>query len=245
MRTVRILQTLEELAHGAAQDFVDVANASIAARGRFTVALTGGTTPKDAYAMLATDAYASRIDWARVFVFWGDERCVPPGDAESNFRMANDALLRHVPIPPANVHRMRGEDEPDAAAAAYERVLDEVVGSRFDLINLGMGRDAHIASLFPGSAVLHEQTRRVCAAYSEETRMWRITMTPVMINAAANITFIVAGRDKADAVARVLAGPRDSNTAPAQIVAPVNGDVRWLIDAESAAFYDVSSQRAT
>src|SRR5688572_19265866 len=108
MRTVRVLQSLEDLAHAAAEDFVDVANDAIRANGRFAVALTGGTTPKDTYAMLATDAYASRINWNRVFVFWGDERCVPPDHPESNFRMANDALLRHVPIPRENVQRMRG-----------------------------------------------------------------------------------------------------------------------------------------
>lgn len=230
-----ILPTADELARAAAEDFVRTANECIADRGRFTVALTGGSTPRNTYATLASGAYVSRVDWTRVHVFWGDERCVPPTDAASNFGMARAVLLDHVPIAPDNIHRMRGEDEPRAAAAAYERLIETIVGDRFDLIHLGLGRDAHIASLFPGSPALSETKRRVCAQYAEEAGMWRITITPVVINSAANITFIVAGAEKADAVARVLEGPRDPEHAPAQIVAPASGRVLWLIDAAAAS----------
>lgn len=232
---VKILPTAEELAHAVAEDFVQIAKQSIAERGRFTVALTGGTTPKDAYTTLSSDVYASQVDWSRVFVFWGDERCVPPTDRASNFGMARAALLDHVPIPPRNVHRMRGEEEPGVAAAAYERLIEEVVGDRFDLIHLGMGADAHIASLFPRSPVLHETKRRVCALHVAAVGMWRITMTPLVINSAANITFIVAGKSKASAVARVLEGPRDPVNVPAQSVAPDDGRVLWLIDDAAAS----------
>lgn len=232
---IHVHSTLEELARAAADDFVKLAQDCIADHGRFTVALTGGSTTRDTYELIATDPYASRVDWARVYVFWGDERCVPPSDDASNFRMARVALLDHVPIPPQNVHRMRGEVEPAAAAAAYESLVDEIVSDRFDLIHLGMGADAHIASLFPGSDALHETTRKVCAEYVDDVGMWRITLTPVVINGAANITFIVAGTNKAAAVARVLQGPRDPNSVPAQIVAPNGGRVVWLIDAEAAS----------
>ena len=231
---LRVLPTLRDLAHAAALDFVQRAEAAIEKHDRFTVALTGGSTPRDAYAMLASNAYASRVNWQRVILFWGDERCVPPDAAASNYRMVKRALLDHVPIPAENIHRMRGEDNPAEAAAAYERLLDEIVGERFDFIHLGMGDDAHIASLFPGSDGLHEQTRRVVAQYAADQKMWRITLTPAAINRADHITFLVAGSRKADAVARVLKGPQDPDANPAQIVAPEDGHVLWLIDADAA-----------
>ena len=204
---LRILQTPTQLSHAVAENFVELAHDSIARRGRFMVAFTGGRTPKQAYHLLADKAYAARVDWSRVHVFWGDERCVPPEDEASNFRMAREALLDHIPLPAQNVHRMKGEDEPGAAAAAYEQQLDEIVGPRFDLIHLGMGADAHIASLFPGGSAFRERRRRVCAEFVKELGMWRLTLTPAAINQAAHITFIVAGAEKADAVAHVLEGP--------------------------------------
>src|SRR5688500_16237918 len=186
---IQILPSPAELARAAAENFALLANNAIADHGRFTVALTGGRTPRETYETIASEAYAARVDWLRVHVFWGDERCVPPGDESSNFLMARETLLDHVPIPPGNVHRMRGADEPTAAAAAYESIIDEFVGEPFDLSHLGIGADAHVASLFPGSSALHESTRKVCAALGAD--MWRITMTPIVINSAANITFMV------------------------------------------------------
>ena len=232
--TIQVLPAPAELAHAVAQDFVTQAEAAIAARGRFTIALTGGTTPREAYQVLGTEPYAERVDWAQVLVFWGDERCVPPDHADSNFRMAREALLSRVPIPSANVHRMRGEDQPRAAAAAYEKLIAEIVGPRFDLVHLGMGTDAHIASLFPNSAALSESERRVCAQFAKHLDMWRITMTPVLINDAARVTFIVAGAAKAAAVATVLEGAHAPRQTPAQIVAPHTGDVLWLLDRAAA-----------
>ena len=232
---LKILPSTAELARAAAEDFVTRAQASLAAKGAFKVALTGASTPRDTYALLATETYTSRIDWSHVYVFWGDERCVPPDHESSNFRMARIALLDHVPIPAENVFRMHGEDPPQAAAAAYEQLLNDVVGDRFDLIHLGMGADAHIASLFPGSAALHEKRRRVHAQLVESAGMWRITLTPVVINRAASITFIVAGPQKARAVAAVLEGPYAPVNFPAQIVSPADGEVLWLIESEAAA----------
>jgi 6-phosphogluconolactonase len=232
---LKILPSTAELARATAEDFVEKAQVSIEAHGSFKVALTGGSTPREAYALLATDAYRSRIDWARTYVFWGDERCVPPDHEASNFRMAREALLDHVPIPADNVFRMRGEDPPQAAAAGYEQLLKDVVGDRFHLIHLGVGADAHIASLFPGSPALHEAKRRVYAQYVETFGMWRITFTPVVINRAASVTFIVAGKQKARAVGHVLEGPHMATITPAQIVAPTDGEVLWLIDSDAAS----------
>lgn len=227
---VKVLPTLDALARAAAENFVAHAREAIAARGKFTVALTGGTTPKDTYEMLGTEEYASQVDWPRVQIFWGDERAVPPDHKDSNYRMVREALLDHITIPEDSVHRMHGEAEPVASAAAYEQRIADIVGDRFDLVHLGMGGDTHIMSLFPGSSALAEKTKRVVGHYAESVGMWRITMTAPVVNAARHITFIVAGADKADAVARVLEGPRDPDTIPAQIVEPTNGEVLWLID---------------
>ena len=232
---IEILPTTEQLAVAAAENFIAIAAECIASSGRFTVALTGGSTPRDTYALLATKPYASRVDWSRVHVFWGDERCVPPDSPDSNYGMARDALLAHVPVPEANVHRMRGEAKPERAAAEYESLIDEKVGERFDLIHLGMGANAHICSLFPGSPLLHENEKRVAAQFVKEVAMWRITITPAVINKAARITFIVAGLEKAQAIANVLESPRNPDAFPAQIVQPENGTVLWLIDQAAAS----------
>jgi 6-phosphogluconolactonase len=155
------------------------------------VALAGGSTPRAAYALLATEEFAARVDWSRVHVLWGDERCVPPDDPDSNYRMAREALLDKIPIPTENVHRIRGELPPDEAAAAYQAELEAVLGAggRFDLVLLGMGVDGHTASLFPGTAALHEGERWVVAAFVDKLSAWRVTLTPVVLNAAAQVTF--------------------------------------------------------
>jgi 6-phosphogluconolactonase len=232
---IHVLESADELARAAAENFVQIASESVATRGRFTIALAGGSTPRATYELIGNEAYASRVDWRHVHVFWGDERCVPPTDKASNFRMARTALLERVPIPQENVHRIRGEDDPAVAAGVYERVIDEIVGEQFDLIHLGMGADGHIASLFPGSMPLLEKRRKVCAHFVEDADMWRITLTPVVINEAANITFMVTGANKAEAVRRALDEPSDAATVPAQIVAPQNGNVIWLIDRGAAS----------
>ena len=235
---VLTFSSLAALADAAAERFIAAATTAVAARGRFTVALSGGSTPKALYTRLASPGCASRIDWARVHVFWGDERCVPPDHASSNFRMAREALLDHVPLPAAQVHRMRGEDHPPAAAASYERALRETFPegvARFDLVLLGMGDNGHTASLFPGLSAVRETARWVVAEHVDEVGMWRLTLTPPALNSAAAVLLLVAGRDKAAMLAQVLDGPRDLDRLPVQAVAPVDGTLTWLIDDAAAA----------
>jgi 6-phosphogluconolactonase len=206
---------------------------AIARHGRFRWALSGGTTPRKLYALLARPPLVRRIDWSRVEFFWGDERCVPPDHADSNYRTAREALLDLIQPDPAHVHRMRGEDPPEQAAAAYEAELRRAFELRegspppsFDLILLGMGADGHTASLFPGSAVLQEARRWVASDRN------RVTLTLPVLNAAAHVLFLVSGTDKAQRLAEVLAGP-DSGL-PAQRVRPTHGKLEWSVDAAAA-----------
>jgi 6-phosphogluconolactonase len=249
MEGIKVYPDAWRLAHAAADHIVLLAGEAIASHGRFAVALAGGSTPKAAYALLATDEYATRVDWSRVHIFWGDERCVPPDHPDSNYRMAREALLDHVPLPAENVHRMRGELEPGQAAREYEAVLrtffspsgadgeaqGETLFPSFDLILLGMGDDGHTASLFPGTVAIHEQTRWVVAQRVEKLEAWRITLTPVVINAAANVTFVVSGAGKAERLRQVLNGPRQPDVLPAQVVDPDSGRLYWLVDGSAAS----------
>lgn len=239
-----MLQSSDAVTRVAAERFVASAAEAIRASGRFSVALSGGSTPKSVYALLATDPYAARVDWSRVQVFWGDERCVPPADPMSNYRLVRETLIDHVPVPDENVHRIRGEDDPAAAAAAYERELRHVFripagppmhGARFDLIFLGMGDNGHTASLFPGLTAVSERTRWVMAQYVAEVSMWRVTCTPVLFNTAAAVVFLVVGRHKAAILRQVLEEPYQPEVLPAQVVTPHDGAVSWLLDAAAAA----------
>lgn len=239
------LPTSDAVAADAAGRFVSVAARAVRETGRFVVALAGGSTPRRLYELLATPEYADRVDWARIHVFWGDERCVPPDDPASNYRLARTALLGHVPVPAANVHRIRGEDEPVRAAAAYERELRAVFatphgppslesGRRFDLILLGMGSNGHTASLFPWLAAVRERERWVMAEHVAEVAAWRITLTTPVLNAAAHVVFLVTGADKAATLQRVLDGPVQPDVLPAQAIAPRDGALTWLVDADAA-----------
>lgn len=241
---IKALQNRDALVQIAAERFVASAVEAIRTHGRFHVALSGGTISKSLYAMLATRHYAARIDWSRVHLFWGDERCVPPADSMSNYRMARETLIDHVALPDENVHRIRGEIAPAAAAAAYELELRNVFGTpvgppkygaRFDLVLLGMGVNGHTASLFPGLAAVSEQERWVTAAYVAEVSMWRVTCTPVVFNTAAEVVFLVVGSDKAATLRQVLEGPRQPAVLPAQAIAPADGSVWWLLDADAGA----------
>jgi 6-phosphogluconolactonase len=219
--------------HEAADRLVDIARSAIAAHGRFTVALSGGSTPRLLYEQLV----ARPIEWPRVHVFWGDERCVPPDHPDSNYGMAQRALLSHVDIPTHSVHRLKGELDPVQAARQYENELRATFGTlpRFDLILLGMGADAHTASLFPGTPALHERQRWVMAHYVEKLQADRLTLTPPVINHAAHVIFLIAGHDKAAALQAVWHGPPDPDRFPAQIVMPTTGRVIWLVDRAAAA----------
>ena len=199
-----VLPTAEALAEDAAQRFARAATDAVHSRGEFVVALSGGNTPRSLYARLAAPPYASAVPWSEVAVLWGDERCVPPDEAASNYRMAREALLDHVPIPAAHVHRIRGEDDPVAAARAYEETLRSVLrtpqgpprdapGARVDLVLLGLGNDGHTASLFPGGPALTNGEPWVAAHYVAAVSQWRVTLTPVIINAAAEVLILVSG----------------------------------------------------
>src|SRR3989442_12461298 len=177
-----VLPSAAAVADAAAGRFVAAAGDAISSRGQFIVALSGGSTPRDTYRRLATEALVSREMWSRVQVLWGDERCVPPDHAESNYRMARETLLDRVPVPAASVHRIHGEDDPATAAAVYETTLRALLrtpaGARIDLVLLGLGEDGHTAPIFPGSAAVHEQTRWVMAARAPAAPMWRATLPP-------------------------------------------------------------------
>ena len=214
-----------ELARGAAELFV--------AEQPETVALSGGSTPKLMFQMLA-DQFRDDVPWDKIHFFWSDERHVPPDDPESNYRMANEALLSHVN---GIVHRIPSEN-PDAAAAAneYEQTLVEVTKQtlpRLDLIFLGLGTDGHTASIFPGSEVLHETKRLVAAPYVEKFNSYRITMTLPLLNNGATVVFLVSGAEKAEIVKAVLEG---ENKYPAQAVKPTQGELIWMLDKEAAAY---------
>lgn len=238
-RTIQILPTSSDLFRAAAGEFVRTGKAAIAARNRFTVALSGGSTPKSLYSLLA--AQHAAFDWNHTFLFFGDERHVPPDHPDSNYRMVNEALLTKISIPAANVLRVKAEN-PDAAAAAleYENELRRFFAlqsgkfPRFDLILLGMGPDGHTASLFPGSEGLKEQSRLVIANWVEKFNTHRISFTFPVLNHAAQVMFLASGPDKADMVHQVLEG-KNTPPYPSQLVQPTDGNLLWLLDQAAAA----------
>lgn len=231
------------LAESAAAEVVRLAAESIAERGRFIVSLSGGSTPRALYECLARD-HGNAIDWARVRLFWGDERCVPPDHPMSNFRMAREALLDHVPLPPGNVHRLPAERTPaEAVAAGYEHEIASVMGAAasgpppvLDLVLLGMGADGHTASLFPGDAAFAERERWVMPALAPESYdpRQRISFTLPLINNARRVMFVITGADKRETLRAVLRDPRGQGARfPAAHVRPV-GHLTWMVDAAAA-----------
>jgi 6-phosphogluconolactonase len=231
---VRIYPNGDGLARAAAECFVARAEEATATRGRFVTVLSGGSTPRAAYALLASETFALQVDWQHVHVFWSDERCVPPNHPDSNYRMARETLLDQAPIPPDNIHRMRGELLPQQAAAAYRQELEATLGAdgRFDLILLGMGTDGHTASLFPETTALEEQELTTVAVYVDRLQTWRVTLTLPTINAARHALFLVSGAAKAGIVQAVLESPE--RQFPAQQVRPESGQLVWLLDAPAA-----------
>jgi 6-phosphogluconolactonase len=228
----------DALAHEAAQRFVALVREAAASRGRFSVALSGGSTPGTLYRLLAEEPYRGQIPWAEVHLFWGDERCVPPDDPGSNYRLAEETLIARVPIPPGNVHRVRGELDPEEAARVYARELrDFFCGPRprFDLVLLGLGEDGHTASLFPGSPVLDETARLAAAeeAHYQDRPAHRVTLTLPVLNAARHVLFLITGGAKAGIVQTVLEG--EPGRLPAQRIRPIAGQLTWLLDAAAAS----------
>jgi 6-phosphogluconolactonase len=238
---IRTLTTPQELFAAAAEEVVRTGNEAVGQRGRFTIALAGGSTPKSLYNLLATNARTT-LPWDRMFFFWGDERHVPPTDPESNYRMADEAMLSKVPVQPGNVFRIKTEN-PDAAAAAedYEKTIRKFFAlepgqfPHFDLILLGMGPDGHTASLFPGTTALQEKSRLVVANWVEKMKTHRISLTLPVLNAARCVTFLVSGTDKAPALKAVLEENVPAEQYPAKLIKPSDGKLIWLIDRAAAS----------
>jgi 6-phosphogluconolactonase len=230
------------LALKAAELFAETADRAMARAGRFTAALSGGSTPKLLYSLLAAEPYRSRVPWRQTHVFWGDERCVPPDYPDSNFGMAKATFLDRVTVPPEQVHRMQAEREDlDVAAREYEADIARTFGvpptgepPTLDLILLGMGADGHTASLFPHTEALHETRRWVVRNYVPKVAANRLTMTAPIINRGAMILFLVAGTDKAHVFREVLEGPADPERLPSQLIRPVAGHLTWLADQAAA-----------
>ncbi|MGA9998054.1 MAG: 6-phosphogluconolactonase [Pyrinomonadaceae bacterium] len=233
---VEVWRDLRELSARAAELFESIAHGAVNDGSRFTVALSGGSTPKALYQHLAGDEMRDSVLWQQTHVYWSDERCVPPLDEQSNYRMAHDALLARVNIPTEQIHRMRGEDEPASAAREYEEILKRDFGAsapRLNLILLGLGEDGHTASLFPHSDVLFDTEDLVAAPYVEKFATHRLTFTFRVINNAANIIFLVSGKQKSKALRAVLEENVDQQAWPASMVHPVDGKLVWLVDEEA------------
>jgi 6-phosphogluconolactonase len=235
---IRIFKTSNELFAGAVADFAKLAADAVQKRGRFCVALSGGSTPKSMYSLLATSS--TPIPWQSIYFFWGDERHVLPTDPESNYRMVNEAMLSKVPVPPQNIFRISSEEkDADLAAKQYEQTLIKFFGlnagqfPRFDLVLLGLGPDGHTASLFPDSAALSETNRLVVANWVEKFKTYRITLTLPVLNSAAVVEFLVSGKEKAGIVHQVLDG--DGNQFPSQLIRPREGRLVWLLDQAAAS----------
>ncbi|MCA1612693.1 MAG: 6-phosphogluconolactonase [Acidobacteria bacterium] len=228
----------EEVARAAADWFASLAREAVAARGRFSVALAGGSTPRRVYEIIAADA-RDTIEWPKLHVFFGDERCVPPDHPESNYRMASESLLSRVPLPAENVHRMIGEGDAAANARLYEDELRAFFGDEpwpaLDLVLLGLGDDGHTASLFPATAALGERGAWVAANPVEKLGAFRLTLTAPAINHAARVAFVVTGGGKAGVLAEVVEGPRDPRKLPSQLIEPRAGTLHWFVDESAAA----------
>ena len=238
---IRVLSNLEELFHAAAERFVQQATEAVSRSGRFTVALSGGSTPRGLYSLLAGEFRAS-IPWKQTYFFWGDERHVPPDHPDSNFRMVNQVMLSKVPVPASNIFRVPAEEkDANEVAAQYEQTIRTFFQlkpgefPRFDLILLGLGPDGHTASLFPGSSALGETSRLVVANWVAKLQTHRITMTLPVLNHAVCISFLVAGADKTNALHEVLEGDAPGEQFPAKLVTPAQGKLIWFIDRAAAS----------
>jgi 6-phosphogluconolactonase len=221
----------EEIAYFAGED--------ICTHAEFTLCLSGGSTPAATYELLATRFHLS-VDWKELKFFWGDERCVPPDDPQSNYAMANRTMLSRLSLSPDQVHRIRGEEPPDQGARSYEDDLRQAFGlaedefPRFGLALMGLGDNSHTASLFPGLPAIHETKRMAVAVEVDAPQRHRISLTAPVFNNAARVMFLVTGDGKAQAVKNILQGPRDPDQFPAQIIAPTNGELIWLLDKAAA-----------
>lgn len=250
-----ISKNIDELSRQVAEWMVDYIHKILQLQDRFTIALSGGSTPKKLHLLLASDEFKYKIDWQKLHVFWGDERYVPFTDDRNNARMAFDTLLDHVPVPQSQIHIMRTDINAEESAKEYEAILKEYfpLAARltpqaasepkilnhkpqtFDLVLLGLGDNSHTLSLFPNEEVIHEKDHWVRSVFVKEVNMQRITLTAPVVNLSKRIAFLVSGQDKAEAVAHILADNYDPDLYPAQIIKPVDGELLWFLDEAAAA----------
>jgi 6-phosphogluconolactonase len=238
------------LARRAVEYLVEMAGEAVEAQGHARIAISGGSTPKTAFELLAdpNQPWRNRMPWEKLDLYWVDERSVPPDAAESNYRMTREALLDHVPLKPCQIHRIEGELEPEAAAARYEQELRSSFGldgagcPRFDLVALGMGEDGHTASLFPHTEAVHESSRIVTTNRVPQKDAWRITLTWPVINHARSVFFLVAGREKAAILQEVLTGPCDPERLPSQLIWPSSGILTLILDKAAAALLPATDE---
>jgi 6-phosphogluconolactonase len=233
--TIRVAASAEEMAWMAAERFVKAAEDAIIATGRFAVALSGGSTPRQLYSVLANETVAGRIDWTKTHILFADERCVPADHPDSNFGMVCKTLLDRVPIPYENIHRMAGEKDPAEAADEYDRLLAEGFSRGLDLVLLGVGEEGHTASLFPGTEALGVTDRRCVQNYVPKLSAWRLTLTASYINQAFEVMVLVAGKAKADIAQQALEGLVGPPRLPIQMIQPKSGRLTWVMDVEAAA----------
>jgi 6-phosphogluconolactonase len=227
-----------ELSHAVAEWMAEAIAATLKNKDRFTIALSGGSTPKLLHKILAAPPYKDRIDWSKLHVFWGDERDVPFEDDRNNAKMAFDTLLNFVPVPPSQIHVMRTDVTPEESAAGYEAILHQyfdATPASFDLVLLGMGDDGHTLSLFPGTAAVHEEKAWAIAYYLKAQDMYRITLTKTIVNRSARIAFMTTGTGKANALKQVLEGPYNPDLFPSQEIKPSAGELHWFVDEAAAA----------
>ena len=235
---LKISKDIESLSHDFAKWLIACIKDVLSKQDRFTIALAGGNTPRRLYQLLASDEYRDQVDWKRIHFFWGDERYVAITDDRNNAKMAFEALLNHVPLNKDQVHPMQTSGEPEESAGSYEKILRgyfEEGTSTFDLVLLGLGDNGHTLSLFPGYKLIRENKKWVCSFYLKEENIYRITLTPAVVNQASQVVFLVSGGDKAAAVYHVLAGEHDPDLYPAQIIQPFNSRLFWFCDEAAAA----------
>jgi 6-phosphogluconolactonase len=240
---IRVFPDPESLSREAAALFVRQARLSVARQGRFAVALSGGSTPRRLYEILAGPPFRDEVAWDKIHVFWGDERCVPADDRRSNARMAREALLDHVSVPPDQIHPMICLEKPAESAKQYRDLLHDFFSGgppAFDLILLGLGENGHTAALFPQTEILKDQTAWTASIYLKEQEMHRVTLMPAIINRARLVVFLVSGDTKASVLKAVLTEPDDPFRLPAQLVRPRIGEIIWLTDKAAAARLDLS-----
>lgn len=235
---LHVYKNPDELSQAVAKWIADEIAATLKRQDRFTIALSGGSTPKLLHKILAASPYKEQIDWSKLHIFWGDERDVPFTDDRNNAKMAFDTLLNFVPVPPYHIHKMRTDIAPESSAAEYEQILHHYFDTTplsFDLVLLGMGDDGHTLSLFPGTAAVHEEKAWAIAYFLQAQDMFRITLTKTIVNRSARVAFLTTGTGKAHALKEVLKGAYNPDLYPSQEIQPTAGELHWFVDEAAAA----------